>query len=285
MNLSALIACRAFLQKCPKDKRQALLGCLESPLPEAPWRDLSQGLTPLRVQLSEVHSSWLALFLRTLPANDIPLFLSPLSEKQIKELKKVLLFTNTLLPLTPLAKRFFEEAWWDHLTKEYKDLLPIDFLPPSPLNSLLTLSSQNFRLLLSLLGMRDVAVEMPQIIETVKLKKIEESLSYEQQKYLKTLRQHKEPVVFSKMGLGKWDGNPATLSASILQRGLNRLAKAIGLENGSLRWHLSRRMDTAQADQLEKFATPVETKVQGILTSQVEGLLSHLKTSPHGTAS
>ena len=284
MNLSALIACRAFLQKCPKDKRQALLGCLESPLPEAPWRDLSKGLTPLRVQLSEVHSSWLALFLRTLPANDIPLFLSPLADKQIKELKKVLLFSNTLLPLTPLAKRFFEEAWWDHLTKDYKDLLPLDFLPPSPLNSLLALTAQKFQLLLSLLGMRDVAVELPQIIETVKLKKIEASLSFEQQKYLKTLRQHKEPVAFSKMGLGKWDGNPASLSASIQQRGLNRLAKAIGVENGSLRWHISRRLDTAQAGQLDKFATPAETKIQDILTAQVEELLSHLKPATHEKA-
>lgn len=277
MNLASLVACRAFLQKCPKDKRQALLGCMESPLPEAPWKDLTKGLTPLGAQLSAIHSSWFAPLLRTLPANEIPLFLSPLSEKQIKDLKKNLLFSNTLLPLTPLAKQFLEQTWWDHLTKENKDLLPVDFLPPSPLNTLLTLPAEHLQLLISLLGMRDIALELPQIIETAKLKKIEESITPEQLKYLKTLRHHKEPITFSKMGLGKWDGNRDSLSASILQRGLNRLAKAIGSENSSLRWHLSRRLDTVKAEQLDKFAAAIDPKIQETLTAQVVELLSYLK--------
>lgn len=285
MNTTALIACRAFLQKCPKDKRQALLGCLESPLPDAPWKDLSKGLTPLSAQLDEIHSSWFALFLRTLPANDIPLLLSPLSEKQIKDLKRVLLFSNTTIPLSPIAKQFIQQSWWDHFTKDYPDLLPIDFLPVSPLNALLSLPGQKLQLLISLLGMRDVALEMPHIIETAKLRKIEESLSSEQQKYLKSLRQQKEPVAFTKMGLSKWDGNKETLSVSIDQRGLNRLAKAIGLENRSLRWHLGHRLEASKADLFDKLATETESKNKEILSQQVVELLSYLNPITHEKAS
>lgn len=281
MTNPALIACRAFLQKCPKDKRQALLGLMESPLPEAPWRDVSKGLTPLALQLDEIHSSWFSQYLRTLPASDIPMFLSALSERQIKELKKVLLFSNHLVTLTPIAKQFLQQTWWDHFTEGHKELLPFDFLPHSPLNPLLTLSVEKLQLLISLLGMRDIALEMPQIIETAKLRKIEESLSQEQQKYLKTLRQHKEPVTFSKMGLGKWDGNKDTLLASIDQRGLNRLAKAIGQDNSHLRWHLSHRFDTAKAAIFEKLAAKIEPKTEELLTAQVVDLLTYLNPHTH----
>jgi hypothetical protein len=283
------IACHAYLQKCSPERRHALLRYLPkkeqedlSSLPGS-YGDLTRSSWTVENQLKEIHYSWFASFLRTLPENEIRLFLSSLPEDQVLGLKKTLLFSNHLIPLTPCAEQFFRHTLYEKTTANAKDLLPTPCLPTAPLNALLSLSFTELLKLIDFLGLRDLAGEIRQIIETVKLKQIYAALSKEEQEYLKLLLQKKEHISFKRMELGKWDGGEETLKHHLRQRGLNRLAKALYGSHPSLIWHVSHRLESHLAGILLKLCTPLEhPRATDLLTSQVVELISYLQNKKPG---
>src|SRR4029078_9954336 len=117
-----------------------------------------------------------------------------------------------------------------------------------------------------------------QIIDTAKLKKIYAMLSSAQTNFLKTLIYRKEPVVFKKLELTKWDGLSETLASSLEQRGINRLAKALYTADHSLLWYISHRLDTERGAMLINLCTPLDHARAAILLSeQVVDLIHALK--------
>lgn len=283
MDNTALIVWHSFLQSAPPGQQKALLSCISpsflvqlqaQPLPA---QSIEQGISPEEKELSHIHYSWLAPYLRSLPEYEIKLFLSALTPVQVKGLKQLLLFTNAIAAPSALGKAYLEKTLYEMVAPE--DLVPIDFLPEDPLNILLTLSSSEWNFLIDLLCMHDLSVEIRQIIETSKLKEIYASLTKAQTSFLKTLLHKKEPVTFKKMGLASWKKDKDVLRSMLLQRGINRLAKALYGRHPSLLWHAAHRLDAEKGELLMKLCTSLDhPKASGLLSKQVLELVNAFKT-------
>lgn len=284
MDATAAIVCKSLLQRCPQEKREQLFRFLSQEdqailheLPDAYYREPAEGFLTPAAELKNIHFSWFDPLFRTFSENEVRLFLSALSPEQTKGLKKLLLFSNHGAELNPSVRPFFEMTLWEKLSG--KDLIPIECLPDSPLNALLTLSPASFSSLIDYLGIHDLATEVKQIIETARLKQIHAALKPNELTYLKTLLHRKEPLSFKRMEMQTWDGKNATLRALLHQRGMNRLAKALYRKEKSLLWYVSHKLDMEAGELLLKLATPLEhPRAQEILVGQVTELLTLIQT-------
>ncbi len=286
MNHSSLAVFNSFLMQTPSSKKEKLLNCLgrdERALLETLGKiqgNPSQGFSSVGDMLARIHYSWFAPYLRTLPERDIRLFLSALSEEQTSGLKKILLLSDGQISLNKLAKEFLQKVLFKEVVGQQTDLLPLECLPESSLNALLNLKSSDLTQMIFFLGLHDLALDMKHIIETAKLKKIQGILSPLQQNYLKILFQSREPVVFAKMGLGKWSGEEESLKQLIHQRGFNRLAKACYGQDGSFLWYLTHALEIDQAQLFQKLCAPLDNRaaIQALIF-QIFEILSFMRNS------
>lgn len=284
MDTTALILWQSYLQTSSADRRDALLRCLTpecaaelEALPALSF-ERGAGIESPEDALAKIHYSWLAPFLRSLPENEIKLFLSPLTSEQIKGLKQSLLLSNTIPAPSPLGREFLQKTLFETIATE--DLLPISLLPQDPLNGLLELTSEELNSLIDLLSMHDLSIEIRHIIETSKLKEIYGLLSKAQTTFLKTLLHKREPVSFKKMGLLSWKGDRDALLSMLLQRGINRIAKALYEKNPSLLWHIAHRLDADKGQLMIKLCTALDhPRASLLLSDQVVELVNALKTN------
>ena len=277
MDKTAVVVCHAFLQKCPIEQQNFLL----NHLPAAEAKELrelgptlgnpSKGLPSSDEELDQVHYSWFAPFLRTLPESEIRLFLACLQPGQSDGLKSQLLFSNHLPELSSLAIQFLKRALFEKISPP--DLLPTTCLPESRLNILLNLDQEGWNSLIDLMSMHDLSIEIRHIIDTAKLKQIQELLTKSQQTYLKTLSHQKEPVCFKKLGLANWDSDAEALKKSLVQRGINRIAKALYGHDSSLIWYVSHHLEMEKGNTLTKLCTPLDhPRAAPLLVDQVVAL-------------
>lgn len=165
------IVLNALLQQCPSEEAMSLAQYLTSAeaqalekLPKTCGNPLEK-FDETEIQLSRIHSSWISPFLRTLPEKEIGFFLSSLDPIQAESVSKDLLYTKERIPLTSLAKSYLQETLLGHLTADVDYLLPVAYLPDSPLNRLLEVRNEILNLSLDYLGLHDVSIEIRQIIE------------------------------------------------------------------------------------------------------------------------
>jgi hypothetical protein len=284
MDTTALIVWQSFLQTSPAQQRSSLLHCISPPFSEElqtlhPFSLANQSsFTAPQEELSKIHYSWLAPFLRSLPENEIKLFLSSMSPEQIKGLKQSLLLSNTLPTPSSMGKAYLGNTLFEMIASD--DLIPVCFLPEDPLNELLDLSPEEFSSLIDLLSMHDLSIEIRHVIETLKLKEIYSLLTKAQTTFLKTLLHKKEPVSFKKMGLLGWKGDREGLKSMLLQRGINRIAKSLYGKSPSLLWYVAHRIDSEKGQLLIKLCTSLDhPRASALLTDQVVELMSALKNS------
>ncbi len=282
MATTAEILWNAFLQSSPPHRRSTLLHCLTPELfaelmrLPLPAHDPQLGIAPVEAELPHIHSSWLAPFLRSLPENEIKIFLSCLSPEQIKGLKGALMLSNTLPTPSELGKTYLSKTLFDSVADS--ELIPLDCLPADPLNALLELSPEELSSLIDLLSMHDLSIEIRHVIETTKLKEINGLLSKPQTNFLKTLLHKKEPVAFKKMGLLNWKGDTNALRTMLLQRGINRIAKALHESSPSLLWYIAHRLDIERGQLLINLCTELDhPRALPLLTHQVVELIHALK--------
>jgi hypothetical protein len=282
MNLSDLMTSTLVRNSSPLVQKELLLHLTSEEkqrVESAPstHKNLADGIqTPLE-QLSKIHFSWHAAFLRTLTERDVKLFLSSLPYSHALNLKKTLLFSGQLESLTHLAKTFLQEMLLKEIHKN-ETILPYEALPSSPLNQLLELSISDLQNLTDFLGLHDLNVEMRYIIETSKLKQITAALTQNELNYLKLLMQQPEPVPFPRMGLAGWRGDPSYLRQLLRSRGMNRLAKGVHGQDPSFIWHLIRRLDVDRATTFSKLSTSMDSEtILNILTAQILQLLSFIR--------
>lgn len=287
MTLSTTIILHAFLNECPSDERERLKGCLSAQeretLEKAPksfGNPLESNEDPEKL-LSWIHPSWITPFLRTLSEKEIGLFLASLSPEKIQAVGKDLLFKGKIPPLSPLGKQFLQSTLVRYLTAEVEDLLPIECLPASPLNDLVSLPTDVLINFLDLLGLHDLSIEVKQIIDRQKLFKIEEALTPMQLQYLKILLQSHEPIAFTQMGLLNWNGEKEKLKTLIRQRGANRLAKALYGQDVSLNWYVLHRLDVERALLVRKLSAPIDNpRASQLLINQVVELINYTHSNP-----
>ena len=162
----------------------------------------------------------------------------------------------------------------DSLVGPHDRLLPVDYLPPSPLNKHSEPSKAQLINLIDLLAMHDLAVEIRQIVETKILKKIYSFLSEEQRRFLKLTAARHEVSPPPKIGLDRWDGNEESLRHLLHKKGLARLGSALSGQDPSLAWYVCHLLDIGRGSALFKLceregsASAVDTAVR-----QVEELL------------
>lgn len=284
MNTTALIVWQSYLQSTPADRRGFLLNSISPELVHelqshpAFMPDKQISFEAPEEELSRIHFSWLAPILRSLPENEIRLFLSSLDPKQITGLKASLLLSNTLPNLTSLGAAFLKKSLFEMIAKD--DLLPIFCLPDDPLNGLIGLSEEELASLIDLLSMHDLSIEIRHIIETARLKEIYGLLTKAQTTFLKTLLHKREAVSFKKMGLTGWKGDREGLTSILLQRGINRIAKALYGKNSSLLWHVAHRLDVEKGQLLMKLCTALDhSRASVLLGEQVVELMNSLKNN------
>jgi hypothetical protein len=284
MDSTALTVWNSFLRSAPAELSQyitpELLEQLQSqPLPS---EDLRHGIPPIVEELTTVHFSWFTSPLRTLPENEIRLFLSPLTPEQVKGLKASLLLANSLPTTSSIGMDFLKKMMFEMIASV--ELVPVTCLPVSPLNALLALSHSELTSLIDLLSMHDLSVEIRHIIETTKLKEIYNLLSKAQTTLLKTLIHKKETVTFKRMGLVAWNGDREALRSLLLQRGINRIAKALYGQHPSLLWHVAHHLDAEKGQLLTQLCTPLDhPKASFLLAEQVVELIGSFKSTntPH----
>lgn len=283
MNSSSALVCKGFLEKCQPNERAVLFGFLSEQdkqliehLPSTSF-DLKKGFLPLKKTLDKIHFSWFAPHLRTLPENDIRLFLSAMNSEQAEGLKTILLFSDHFPELTDAAESYIHEILMKKITQN-EDLLPLNLLPASPLNSLLDLNQEQLENLIRYLGLHDLAFEMRQIIETAKLKRIFGTLTKIEKEYLQSLLPQKEQVILKRVQIQNWDGRRESLKSLIQQRGLQRLGKALYGEHPTLIWFVAHQFDISMGQELLKACTKIElAKAKQHLIHQIVKILSFIK--------
>lgn len=281
MNRSAWMLCKSFLMECDSEKQHALFAHLSEglqlflqQLPEASLPKEGK-ISSLKGVLDLIHFSWFAPFLRSLSENDIRLFLSILNADQIAGLKRHLRFTDHLPHPTSLGLQFLRDLLLQRLLEENEELLPMECLPPNPLNSLAEMPHATLMVFIHFFGLHDLAYEMRQIIDTVRLKRIFQSLSANSQEYLNFLLTQKEPLLFQRMSLQNWDGKPQSLNAQIEKSGIFRLGKVLYDQDPSLLWYVTHHLEMAIASQMQQHCTPTPSdKAKQSLMDQAIKILS-----------
>jgi len=277
----------ACLQQCPAEEREQLLGFLKLPERQIVATTQTQG-NPLESQesvsklLERIHSSWFSPFLRTLSERGIGLFLNVLSAEKAHLIASEILYASDKqkeIHLSPAGKTFLQTTLVQYLTSDIDDLLPAECLPPSPLNELLEMPTSAVHDIADLLGVRDLAVEISQVIDKGKFKKIHESLTSQQQAYLRGVTH--EPVIFTPMGLAHWTEDQEKLQALVQERGLNRLAKALYGQNSSLVWYVLHRLDVKRALVVSNLSKPLDhQRAHEALVEQVAALIQTSAAGP-----
>ncbi len=276
------MVCKALLGRLPPEMEQRLIGLFspkqaETLLKMPPPAPLGKEALQWDL-LSHLHYSWLAPYLRTLAPGDIRLFFAALSSTQAKGLEKALGLPNDLPKLTKVARRSIRALLLQQVIHE-EERVPLPFLPESPLNQLLTLTPSTLKKLIHYLGLHDLSFEMRQIIATKTLKQIFATLPEKQGEYLKTLLLHREPLIYERLFLEKWDGSKAQLQGLIEERGLHRLAHALYFCHPDLSWYFTHRIDMHLATKLLKYDDrPTHSRAQEILFNQIQKNLERLQT-------
>lgn len=270
------LVCNAFIEKKAKGKKDSFLAYLSPELKKefldlpSSCADLTSGFNQVDHLMKWTHYSWFTSFLRTLPESEIPLFLSTFPEETAKKLSKLVLFSAPIPSLSKTAKTFLQKEIIRSLLSDTPDLEPIEALPSSPLNVLLNLSSEEIHLLIEFLGLHDLAGPLRQIIDTTKIKKIQNCLSKEKMFFLTALTQKKQPLLFQQLKLDQWNNEPQSLLDILNKRGMNRFAKALYPENPDFIWHIKHRMNREKAELFSSLHTPLDQpKTYKILTDQV----------------
>lgn len=284
MSRAQLMVCKAFLSGYPADAQQAFASLLprndqvifaELPSP-APMEKLERIKGDL---LKEIHPSWLAPYLRTLGEGDLRLFLASLTTEERKGMEKVLGFSNGLAEVSKLAKSHFRKTLLEQMTQN-QELIPRGCLPDHPLNHLLDLTRAKLESLVHFLGLHDLSFEMRQIIATKKLKAIFHALPKKEGEYLQSLILHREPLVFQRLFLERWDGTKEIMAKLLIERGAERLACALLPCDSSLTWYVTHKLDMHTGTLVLKHKDkPAHARADLILVKQVEKIVKLLE--PH----
>jgi len=272
----------SFLSRQPADKQERLLHFLTDHERESIKQllPISQ-IAPAEEHVDEkmlerVHWSW---FLPTLKSYSLPeqaLFLAVLDGSSARAIAAEIPCKFAKTEIAPLGRSYLRQVLLDSLVGPHDRLLPVNYLPASPLNTILKLPKSHLINLIDLVAMHDLAVEIRQIVETKILKKIYSFLSDEQRRFLKLTTSRHEVSPPPRIGLDRWDGNEDSLRHLLHKKGLARLGTALSGQDPSLAWYVCHLLDIGRGSALFKLCeregsgSAVDTA-----TRQVEELLEY----------
>ncbi|MBI3508475.1 MAG: hypothetical protein HY069_02410 [Chlamydiia bacterium] len=255
MMIRRALVLKGFLNQIAPNRREAL----EKLLPPQEQRMLSDlPVYPIDRDaeetdiLQKVHWSWFLPTLKSHSEKEQKLFLAALLSPIAEPLARALHISLPKENISPTGKSFLQGILFQSLVGEKNRLLPISYLPPSPLHFLLHLSKKDLTELIDDLSMYDLASELRQIVETKILKRIYSFLSEEQRKFLKIAMVHKEKSPLPRMGLDKWDQSEEALHHALHRRGLARLGSILSRQDPDLIWYVCHQLDIGRGNTLFK---------------------------------
>lgn len=283
MNARSELILKGFLSRCTPEMRVAL----EKFLPESErnWiKELPECSTELNTDefahgtlLERVHWSWFLPTLKSYSEKEQRLFLSALSPIAAENIRQSLHIEEAQEQITETARAYFREQLLHSLVGADQARLPIEYLPVSPLNALLTLNKKQLIRLIDLLPLSDLVQEMRQIVETKILKKIYSFLTEEQRGAIKQIAPQKETSSLPKMGLDRWDGEEDSLRNLLHRRGLARLGVALSGQHPDLIWTLCHQLDIGRGTALFKLCgKEAVPEVADPIIRQIEELMERL---------
>lgn len=271
---------KGFLSRCEPEKKRAL----ERLLPEEErlrLEKLPSFIEEIRPEgfetsavLEMVHWSWFLPTLKSYCESEQALFLSALSAPVAKNLAKELILSGYSEPLSPIAKDYLRQLLLSTLVGPHDRLVPMEYLPASPLKLLLGRSKKELTHLIDRLSLYDLAAELRQIVETKILKKIYSLLSEEDRQFVKNATAHKEHFTLARMGLDRWDGTEETFRTQLHRRGLARLGAGLSGQDPDLIWYICHQLDIGRGTALFKQCAkePIHGVTEAIV-KQIEDLL------------
>lgn len=271
---------KAFLSRCEPHEKGALERFLPfeqrqiiDTLPDIEEEIQLENFSNANI-LEKVHWSWFLPAIKLYPESEQKLFLSALNPHSEKNLAKVLTLSIGGSDVTEIGRSFLRKILLDSLTGPKDDLLPINYLPRSPLNRLLKLTKKELTSLIDHLSLYDLAIELRQIVETKILKKIYSLLSEGERMTLKALTGHKESFSLGKLGLERWDGSEELLRTLLHKRGLTRFGAGLSGQDPDFVWYICHQLDIGRGSALYKLCMnePIHGVTDAIIKQIEENL-------------
>ena len=259
----------AILEKLPPEEAQKASECRSS------LQDYSPAIAmPIEI-LNKIHYTWLEPIFQKIPESLHAFILAALPVPQAAKLGKLLNKAPVENALGAPVKGFFLDLFY----RQFKnpEVLPLEFLPKSPLDVLMNISKEELVELIDLLGVYDLAEEIRHIIDKNVLKTLYLCLSPKKQQFLRICLHHKDKLTSPKLELEHWQGDRQKLELLLHRRGLHRLGKALAGQHADFVWHLTHKLDTGRGEALAKYYTKEEIPgVTPALIQQVFNVLNFL---------
>lgn len=226
--------------------------------------------------LKNIHYSWMAPHVKSLPQYIQKILISSLSEPLASGLKKFLNIQESRIPLPSRAGAFFVRKLFDQVHNP--EILAPGFLPKNELTMLLDLSRKQLVDLISYLGLFDLTEEVRHIVDKKDLQTVYSCLDRKQIQFVRLNLSQKTKFVPQKLDLKKWNGDCEVLENMIHKRGLYRLGKALCGSHPHFLWHLTHKLDIGRSKILEKYyTTQASPGVTSALIHQIMNVINFLK--------
>lgn len=225
--------------------------------------------------IKNIHFSWFLESFEKIPKELQPLMVASLSEAQARGISKYLQITPAEKPPRKVVKTFLLEM----LYKAFNGTkaLPLEFLPPGPLNFLATFKKNDLIELIDFLGMYDLADQIRHIVDRKYLKDLYNCLNPKKQQFLRICLQQKDKLASPKLELESAYGDCQKLEKILHRRGMFRLAKALSGQPLDLIWHISHVLDTGRSALFHRYWEEKQIPgVVSILSQQVMNVLNFL---------
>jgi hypothetical protein len=200
-----------------------------------------------------IHYSWFAPILEMYPQEVQTLFLGAFSESDRISLSKLLKIRQSPPALSSPVKLFFLKKLC--AASIDKTVLPMDFLPDSPLNSMLELTKRQLVRLIDLLGLHDLAIDIRRVVDRKQLDQVFALLTISEQQYLRYCLQQQDLILSPAEGIQKWIGGSKKIGLILHLKGLFRLSAALSGQSGSLMWYLIHHLDTGRGAKLQQLSS------------------------------
>ncbi len=235
---------------------------------------VSQELEPATLQLQDllkgIHYSWVKPLIEEQPLEVQILSLSALPEPHCSKLMQLLHPDTKKKSLAkPLQAYLLQRL---HQTLQKENILPVSYLPVSPLSVLAKSNKKELLTLVDYLGIYDLAEAIRQIVDKRNLKKVYQCLSDKKQQFLHSCLHQKERLVASRINLDEWDGDSRKLNQLLHRRGMMRLGTALSDQHPDLIWHICHTLDTGRAAIITKCIA--KKKPAGVVPASAQQIIN-----------
>ena len=257
MNEQSRFVLKALISKFHKDKLSDLLRFLPKKESEyissIQFNEIDDLSSTFKKCFDKVHYSWIIPRIEQCPQKLHYPIISLLPEPQRTKAGKLLDVPLKNNSGSDFLKKFIRYRYFSSLFDN--NILPSEFLPPSPLNILLNFDKNELIELIDLLAMHDLVKEIRSIINKDLLKKVYSLLTHKEKKALNICLQNKENVYSKSKSRILNNIEKNTFRNVLHKKGLIRFGIALHDQHSGLIWHISHLLDTGRGNIVLKYSS------------------------------